>query len=404
MSRGFLDTGRKAECFGCEACRHVCPQQCIEMEYSFNGFLYPVIDEERCSDCDLCREVCPYDGAKDMLGARAKQEVYAARSKKEEVRERSTSGGVFTELAVPILEKGGVVFGVVLTRDWEVLHRTADSLDQLEAMRGSKYVQSRIMETYKEAKTFLEDGKKVLFSGTPCQIAGLRMYLGRDYDDLVTVDLICHGVLAPEVAAYHIKCLEKEYRSKAINVKFRDKTQGWKKSMAFGVEFENGDNYYGNGKKDRFFNMLLSNYDLRECCYACPFTSPKRVGDITLGDLWGIEKTKPHLFDDKGHSVVLVNTDKGKMCFADSSERMFCEKANIEDTSQAKLRHPTEPDIWRKYYLRSIRKWGLERTVESFSRPRPLWKKGLRYIQRKLRSIIGKEDLVDSTSRSIDLI
>lgn len=390
MRQGYLETGKKQECFGCEACTQVCPQQCIELQHSFNGFLYPVIDMERCSNCGLCREVCPYDGAKDMLGARAKQEVYAARSKKEEVREQSTSGGVFTELAVPILEKGGVVFGVVLSQDFEVFHKSAESMEQLEEMRGSKYVQSRIKETYKEAKAFLEKRRKVLFSGTPCQIAALRTYLGKDYDELLTVDLICHGVLAPEVATYHIKSLERQYHSKAVRVRFRDKGHGWKKSMAFAVEFENGDSYYGNGKKDRFFNMFLSNYDLRECCYACPFTSPKRVGDITLGDFWGIEKTKPGLFDDKGHSVVLVNTDKGRKCFAESSERMFCEKANIEDTFQAKLRHPTEPDIWRKYYLRSIRKRGLEKTVESFARPRPLWKKGLRYFQRKLRSIFGK--------------
>lgn len=387
MRQGYLETGKKQECFGCEACKQVCPEQCIELQYSFNRFWYPVIDLEQCSNCDLCREVCPYDRVKDLLGARAEQEVYVATSKKEEVREQSSSGGIFTELAVSILEKGGVVFGVVLSHDFKVFHKFAESIEQMEEMRGSKYVQSRIMETYKEAKAFLDGEKKVLFSGTPCQIAALRTYLGKEYEGLVTVDLICHGVLAPEVATYHIKSLERQYRSRAIRVRFRDKRQGWRKSIAFGVEFENGASYYGRGKKDRFFNMFLSNYDLRECCYACPFTSTERVGDITLGDFWGIDKTKPDLFDDKGHSVVLVNTDKGRKCFAESSERMFYETANIKDTFQAKLQHPTEPDIWRNYYLKSIKKWGLERTIESFSRPRPLWKKGLRYFQRKLRLV-----------------
>lgn len=387
MRPGYLEAGKKYECFGCEACIQACPQGCIELQCSFNGFWYPVIDVERCSNCGLCRQVCPHNSIEDVLGACGEREVYAACSKKDAVRAQSSSGGVFIELSVPVLEEGGVVFGAVLTHDFKVIHKAARSIDQLEEMRGSKYVQSRIRETYKEAKAFLENGKRVLFSGTPCQVAGLRTYLGRDYDELLTVDLICHGVLSPEVASYHIKSLEKEYQAKAINVTFRDKKLGWKKSMAFGVEFENGTSYYGNGKKDRFYSMLLSNYDLRECCYVCPFTSLMRVGDITLGDFWGIDKSKPHLFDDKGHNVVLVNSEKGSKYFAEVSQRVFFEKADIGETSQPKLQHPTEPDIWRKYYLRSVRNRGLERTVELFSQPRPLWKKGLRYMQRKLRSI-----------------
>lgn len=386
MRRGYLESGKKHECFGCEACKQVCPEQCLELQISFNGFLYPEIDKSRCLDCGLCKKVCPYDCVDDMLEISTEQEVYAARSKREDIRNQSTSGGVFTELATPILNNGGVIFGVVLSKEFEVFHKSADCIDQLAEMRGSKYVQSRINNVFYEAKTFLESGTKVLFSGTPCQIAALKTYLGKKYEELVTVDFICHGVLAPRVAAYHIKSLEKKYRSKAISVKFRDKSQGWKKSMAFSIEFQNGEIYYGRGKKDRFFNMFLSNYDLRECCYACPFTSPERVGDITMGDFWGIDKSKPHLFDDKGHSVILINSLKGKKCFAESSQLLFFEKANIEDTSQAKLRHPTKPDVWRDYYLSSVKKWGLEYTVEMFAKPRPLWKKGLRYVQRKLRS------------------
>jgi coenzyme F420-reducing hydrogenase beta subunit len=388
MKTGYLVTGRTQECFGCEACKQVCPQQCIELQYSFNGFLYPVIDMDRCTNCDLCRKVCPYEGAKGMLSLCADQEVYAARSKNEEVRKQSTSGGVFTELAEPILEKGGVVFGVILSQDFAVFHISAENMSQTAEMRGSKYVQSQIRETYKESKACLEKRKKVLFSGTPCQIAGLRSFLGKDYDELLTVDLICHGVLAPEIATYHIKSLEKQYRSKVARVRFRDKRHGWKQSMAFGADFENGEVYYGSGKNDRFFNMFMSNYDLRDCCYECPFTSPKRVGDITLGDFWGIDKTMPHLFDNKGHSVILVNSESGRKCFSESSQRMFYEKANLDDTSQPKLRHPTEPDIWRKYYLRSLKKRGFEKTIDMFTRPRPLWMKGLRYFQRKINLIM----------------
>ena len=390
MQKMFLETGAKGDCFGCETCLQVCPCNCMKLEYSFNKFWYPVVDHNKCNECGLCRQVCPFPNVKEMLFDFKQQDVYAACSKNENVRLNSTSGGIFTELSIPILQEGGVVFGAVLTSDFQVEHKSAKSIAQLEKLRGSKYVQSRIGQTYGEAKSYLENGTSVLFSGTPCQIAGLRKYLRRDYDKLITVDIICHGVLSPDIATYHIKDLEKQYGSKAAKVKFRDKRQGWKKSCSFSIEFENGEVYCKREKNDRFYSMFFGNYDLRESCYSCPFTSPDRVGDITLGDFWGIEKSKPHLFDDKGHSIVLVNSDKGKKYFAECLERIFCEKTNIEDTSQAKLQHPTEPDIWRKYYLRSIRKRGLEKTVDAFSRPRPLWKKGLRYTQRNLKAFFAR--------------
>jgi coenzyme F420-reducing hydrogenase beta subunit len=295
---------------------------------------------------------------------------------------------MFTELATPVLKEGGVVFGAVLTDDFSVIHQAATSTDQLAPMRGSKYVQSRVGQTYKEAKDHLSQGRPVLFSGTPCQIAGLKTLLGKNYENLTTVDLICHGVLSPDVAIYHIKTLEKEFGSKAVKVKFRDKQRGWKKSKAFNIEFKNGQNYFRAGKEDKFYNMFLSNYDLRECCYSCPFTSPARVSDITLGDFWGIEKSKPHLFDDKGHSLVLLNTTKGEKYFTKISAKLFYEEAGLEQSEQQKLEHPTEPDIWRKIFLKSIQKRGFEQTIEYFSKPRPLWKKGIRYFQRKLRKVL----------------
>lgn len=393
MAQGYLDTHRQDTCFGCEACKQVCPQGCIELEYTLNGFWYPAIDDRRCSHCDLCRTVCPYNAMMDFFPVHEQQEVYAACSKRDEVRQDSTSGGVFTELSEPILEQGGIVFGAVLTHERHVMHRAALGVAQLAEMRGSKYVQSRIADTYTAAETYLKNGKAVLFSGTPCQIAGLRAYLRHDYPRLITVDIICHGVVAPAVAIYHIRRLEQEYASRAVTIKFRDKREGWKRSGAFGVQFENGDNYWRCGKKDRFYSMFFGNYDLRESCYVCPFASPRRVGDITLGDFWGIENAKPHLFDDKGHNVVLANSEKGRRYFAAIAERIFFETADIDATVQAKLRHPTEPDIWRNFYLRSVKKRGLEDTIELFFRPRPLWKKGIRYIQRRLKSMFLKRPM-----------
>jgi coenzyme F420-reducing hydrogenase beta subunit len=388
LQHGYIISGINSNCFGCEACAQICPQECIELKYSFNRFWYPVIDVEKCTNCNLCKKVCPYEKIENILSSKERPVAYAARTKNNGLLEQSTSGGIFTELSMPILEEGGVVFGAVLTDDFKVIHQSAVNIEQLAVMRGSKYVQSRIGQTYKEAKEYLGKSRPVLFTGTPCQIAGLKTFLGKNYNNLTTVDLICHGVLAPDVAIYHIKALEKEFDTKAVKVKFRDKQQGWKKSLSFCVEFENGQSYCRTGKEDRFYNMFLSNYDLRECCFECPFTKTARVGDITLGDFWGIEHTKPHLFDDKGHSLVLLNSIKGEEYFSKILPKLIYEKAQLEQSEQQKLKRPTEPDIWRDLYLRSVLKNGLEYTVESFSRPRPLWKKGIRYFQRKFRKII----------------
>jgi coenzyme F420-reducing hydrogenase beta subunit len=346
-----------------------------------------VVDAEKCTHCDLCKKVCPYEKIESILSLNDEPTAYAARTKDDDILSQSTSGGIFTELAIPVLKEGGIVFGSVLTDDFNVIHQAAANTEQLAAMRGSKYVQSRIGGTYEEAKYYLENDRPVLFSGTPCQIAGLTTFLGKNYDNLTTVDIICHGVLSPDVAIYHIRALEQEFGARAAKVKFRDKQQGWEKSCSFSVDFENGQKYFRGGKQDRFFNMFFSNYDLRECCYACPFTRTTRVGDITLGDFWGLENTKPHLFDDKGYSLVLVNRPNGKRLFSKITENIFYEKASVAESNQPKLKHPTEPDIWRGLFLKSIHKRGFEQTIEYFSKPRPLWKKGIRYLHRRLKKV-----------------
>ena len=206
----YLQSEIQNTCFGCEACVQICPEKCITLKVTCNGFWYPIIDGEKCTDCDLCKKVCPYEKIESILKERITKS-YAARTKDNAVLQQSTSGGIFTELSMPIFDKGGVVFGAVLTDDFIVVHQAAQHINQLEKMRGSKYVQSRIGETYKETEAYLKKGIQVLFSGTPCQIAGLRTYLGKGWDNLTTVDVICHGVLAPDVAVYHVKALEREF-------------------------------------------------------------------------------------------------------------------------------------------------------------------------------------------------
>lgn len=234
----------KKECCGCSACVQRCPKQCIVMKEDEEGFLYPVVDKEVCIDCGLCEQVCPVLRQREE---REPLEVYAAFNKNEEVRMQSSSGGIFTALAEPIIKEGGVVFGARFNEDWEVVHDYVETVEGLSAFRGSKYVQSRIGCTFSQAEQFLKQGRKVLFSGTPCQIAGLKLFLRKEYENLLSVDFICHGVPSPGVWRQYLnefivyqgnKKKISFFPSKPIilnsirdisRIEFRNKRLGWKK-------------------------------------------------------------------------------------------------------------------------------------------------------------------------------
>ena len=321
----------KQACCGCSACVQRCPKHCISLREDSEGFLYPQVDTESCIDCGLCEKVCPMlhhseEGQKPIA-------VYAAKNKDEEIRRTSSSGGVFTALAEEIIRKGGVVFGACFNTDWEVVHDYAETVEGLSRFRGSKYVQSRIGETYRQVETFLKSGREVLFSGTPCQIAGLRMFLKKEYENLLTVDVICHGVPSPRVWREYLK--EETARQREKNtvlprpihekdvlvegISFRDKTLGWKKySFALALSTTNG-----SGEKFSFCSRMplnenlflrgfLADLYLRPSCYACPLKCGKSGSDMTLGDFWGLQEVFPELDDDKGMTALLVNSVRGK--------------------------------------------------------------------------------------------
>ena len=322
----------KRNCSGCYACYNICPQKCISMQSDDEGFWYPVVDTKQCIDCGLCEKVCPIENKKIVENHPL---TYACINKNDKIRKQSSSGGVFTILAEKIIAKHGVIFGAGFDGNFSVVHSWTDRMDGLSNFRGSKYVQSRIGDTYKKARNFLKQGKEVLFSGTPCQIAGLRSYLDKDYDNLLCVDIFCHGVPSPLVWEKYCSMTAENRELKAIS--FRDKKDGWKKYSAL-FEFNNGEILKEPAKDNKYIQGFLKNIYLRPSCYSCKFKTLNRQSDITLADFWGIQNILPNFDDDKGTSLVMVNTQKGAEIFSSIVDKINYEKVDI---NQAILYNPS---------------------------------------------------------------
>lgn len=306
----MIEIVEKSDCVGCEACVQRCPKQCIVMKEDAEGFLYPQIDIEKCIDCGLCERVCPVINQGEP---RKPLVAYAAKNQDESVRLSSSSGGVFTALAEYVIAQGGVVFGARFDESWNVVHDYVETIEGLSVFRGAKYVQSRIGQSFLRAETFLKQGRMVLFSGLPCQIIGLKKFLRKDYDNLITVELFCHGVPSPMVWK---RFLEEEVAIPHIRLKsisFRDKVSGWKNySFFYSQEDANGVQLHRMPfAKNLFMRGFLADLYLRPSCYHCPAKQFKSGSDLTIGDYWGVKLAHPELDDDKGVSAVLVNTDRG---------------------------------------------------------------------------------------------
>lgn len=312
----MIQISDKSHCCGCAACVQRCPKQCIILSEDEEGFLYPKVDITNCIECGLCEKVCPvlHQGTPKFPDT-----CYAAINPNEKIRKESSSGGIFTAIASVVLAEGGVVFGARFDTDWSVMHDYTETYEGLAAFRGSKYLQSRIGNTFHQAEDFLKAGRKVLFTGTPCQISGLRRYLRKDYPNLLAMDFICHGVPSPLVwQRYLQEVQEKQTNTKISQIYFRDKTFGWKK---FSIKI--------NQKKDLeeitiisepfpqniYMQGFLKDIYLRPSCYSCTAKSMKSGSDLTIGDFWGIHQTLPNWDDDRGTSCVLIQTGKGKKYF-----------------------------------------------------------------------------------------
>lgn len=361
----MIDIKEKKECCGCGACVQRCSKSCITMREDNEGFLYPEVDREACIDCGLCEKVCPviHQGEK-----RKPLAVYAAKHKDDKIRLSSSSGGAFTALAESVIEEDGVVFGAKFDEDWSVIHDYTETKEGLAAFRGSKYVQSRIGDSFKKAEYFLKAGRKVLFSGTPCQIAGLKRFLRKEYDNLLTVDFICHGVPSPGVWREYLKeetarqCGGKNSVLSHPNIKgedarvesisFRDKRLGWQKySFALTLSVSNGHGAKNTVllseplNKNIFLRGFLTDLYLRPSCHACPAKSFKSGSDITICDFWGGQGIIPEWNDDKGMSVMFLHEETKSVW----NNSLFLKE--LETYKQESLFRSAKESIRRKFYF-----------------------------------------------------
>ena len=299
------------DCTACSACINICPRKCIKFQNNEEGFNYPIIDKNKCIKCNLCEKVCPVINDEKTI---SKTRAYAVKNRNEEIRLKSTSGGFFSLLANYVLEKGGYVAGAAYDDNFVVRHIIINNMSELYKLRGAKYSQSELGNTFFNIRKLLDEDKLVLFSGTPCQCIGLKRYLKKDYSNLITTDLICHGVPSPQVWQYYI-----DYRSnkenegvRPIKINMRCKDSGWS-DYNYSTEFvyENGKRTLILNSQDLFMKAFVGNICLRTSCSNCKAKGIERITDFTLGDYWGIWNQYPDFDDDKGINVVFVHSKKG---------------------------------------------------------------------------------------------
>lgn len=322
----------KKNCCGCNACVAVCPKSCISLSTDREGFWYPVVDAEKCVACELCEKVCP------MLGKPALERfdtplVYAAYHKNPDIREDSTSGGLFSALAAAVLEEKGYIGGAVYNEDHTVSHVLMNDPEGLPAIRSSKYLQSDAQALYREVEQVLRKGKKVCVCATPCQIQALYKYLKKDYANLYTCDFVCRGVNSPRVFLSYMNMLERKYGAKATKIKFKAKKWGWH-NFSMRVNFANGKEYCKDRNHDLFFiGYLQCGNFARPSCYDCRFKDVPHRADITLADFWGIEHIDPSMDQDRGTSLVMINSEKGRSLFESISDQIVFKQFTLKQAA-----------------------------------------------------------------------
>lgn len=362
------------KCFLCKACVNRCPKKAISFNDNDAAFSYPVIQQEKCIRCNVCQRKCP--ALSHNFAFHTTLHYYIAQHMTEDIIKQSSSGGMFSAFAEDVINQGGVVFGASYDKTSQfVRHISVTKIEDLARLRGSKYVQSDIGYSYKEAEHFLKENRVVLFSGTPCQIAGLKMFLGKDYSNLITVDLICQGTPSADIFQSYLHYFEKKHHCKVIDFKFRDQRYGWGKI---------GSIVYlkGNRQKVKVISYANSSfYDYsskamfyKESCYTCPFAQEKRVGDITLGDFWGIANYKPAGFQKKGISVLFTNTQAGDLFFEKVKTKCHWEKIekDIAFYNNGNLMHPTKRPIEKGNLIKIYNSEGYQ-GLDKF------WKRSIRF-------------------------
>lgn len=393
-------------CCGCEACVQTCPKHCISFDEDAEGFRYPKVDASLCVECGACEKVCP---VLTPYESRKPQQVQAAINPDEKIREQSSSGGIFSILAENVIREGGVVFGVRFDERWQAVFDHAETIEGLAAFRGSKYLQARVGNAIKEARDFLKAGRKVLFSGTPCQIAALRHFLHRDYDNLLCVDFICHGAPSPKVWRFYLDEVTQNAVRAIRDVQFRNKRQGWKR-FNFDMTYDAHGQHYNISswhRENHYMRIFLDDVILRPSCYACKAKGGRSHSDVTIADFWGIGQLNPQLDDDRGTSLVLLHTKKGvasfEACHLNPWQAQYDDVLRFNPAVERSAKeHPKRSDFFA--HLESAE--SVTRLIDEtlrlplYIRLRRIPKRYLKAVLRKLKSVVGGKSDVLTTSVS----
>ena len=360
---------KKEQCCGCTACMNICPKKAIKMVQDEEGFLYPQIDKEKCIECGLCKKICAFQNGYDIEGRIENPRVYAVKSKSDETRITSSSGGMFTEISDYVLKNGGTVYGVAFDDNLKAIHIRAENYEERDRCKGSKYSQSELGTIFQDVKKDLENGKLVLFTGTPCQVSGINKFLNNtNKDNLILVDIVCHGAPSPMLFKEYIQFCEKVNKSKIKNYYHRSKDNGWEHQEK--AVYENGKIDQKTVLSQAWKMIFYTNLALRQSCYNCQYTNSKRASDITIADFWGIEKFNPEFVDKKGISMMIINTTKGKKIFENINDKLEYIEKTYEEAAEKnpQLRKSIDKNIaereafWNEYYSNGfsaiIKKYG----------------------------------------------
>lgn len=376
------------KCCGCGACASVCPEKCITFAADGEDFLCPSVDAKKCVGCNACERVCP------MLSEPEKNtavRAFAVINTDKEVRLKSSSGGVFGLLAEDVLAQGGAVFGAAFDKDFAVRHICAPNAGELPLLFGSKYVQSDTTGLFETVKQFLDSDRQVLFSGTPCQVAGLKKSLGKNYPNLLTVDLVCHGVPSPAAWQKYLDFTKKKYSAEPGSVNFRSKVSGWKK-YSVEILFKNGKTMREGVADNLYMKAFLRNLSLRPSCYNCPFKGLERVSDITLADFWGVEHVCPDMDDGLGTSLVLVNSKRGLSSFEKLGSRVRVTETDASEAvkyNSAAVKSVARPEN-RDEFFRILQCCGFGKEMHRFL-AEPFFVRVKKSLKKTVKSVIGKK-------------
>ena len=382
----------KTKCCGCTACASICPKTCINMRPDEEGFLYPVVDESSCVDCHLCEKVCPVINKK--VNENKLPESCAVRAKDGDTVMNSTSGGFFTPFANWLKNNNGVICAAAYDEDFHVSHVIVDTTKEeipYNRIRGSKYVQSDMRDCYVKIKEFLSHGRIVGFVGTTCQVAGLKAYIG-DNDNLITIDLVCHGTPSPKLWDKYLEYQKDKNKSEIKDISFRNKTYGYH-SSTMKIDFENGNEYYGSARIDYMLKSFFKEISSRPICYECPFKTIERCSDVTLYDCWHIAELVPELKDDdRGYTNVIVQSEKGKKLLEELKEELNIYPVDTKKAVELDgimVEHAAVPHPRRAEYYKNIDNVSLHDHIQTFI---PVSKKD--YVLERTKGVLHRTGIL----------